>query len=226
MAERNSVMENMEKILKKIKNLLDLANNNPNEHEAMAAALKAQELMAKYNVDSSAIDSDKSEKEMHKAIYSNTGKHEMKKWKIGLAQIIARNFCCKVYFMDHGGKDVVFYGYKKDATIAVEVFRFLYDTGNKLAVRYYNKCKKEGRSTKGLMNTYLDGFCTGIKDVLDKQCTALMIVVPKEVEESYTEMAKGFGTFRNTISLSNDRRAYDDGRRDGKDTATARGIEG
>lgn len=37
----------MEKILNKIKNLLDLANNNPNENEAIAAALKAQELMAK-----------------------------------------------------------------------------------------------------------------------------------------------------------------------------------
>ena len=44
-----------EKILNKIKNLLDLANNNPNEHEALAAALKAQELMAKYGVDASAI---------------------------------------------------------------------------------------------------------------------------------------------------------------------------
>ena len=31
----------MEKILNKIKNLLDLANNNPNENEAIAAALKA-----------------------------------------------------------------------------------------------------------------------------------------------------------------------------------------
>ena len=32
----------MEKIIVKIQNLLDLANNNPNENEAVAAALKAQ----------------------------------------------------------------------------------------------------------------------------------------------------------------------------------------
>lgn len=215
----------MEKILNKIKNLLDLANNNPNENEAMAAALKAQELMAKYNIDSSAIDSDKSEKELYKAVWTDTGKHEMKKWKIGLAHIIARNFCCKVYFMDHGGKDVVFYGFKKDATVAIEVFKFLYVAGNKLAVKYYNKCKKEGKSTKGVMNTYLNGFCDGIKEVLDRQCTALMIVIPKEVEESYAEMSKGFGTMKSTLRISNDQRAYDEGRRDGKDTASARGIE-
>lgn len=218
-------MENMEKILNKIKNLLDLANNNPNEHEAMAAALKAQELMAKYDIDSSALDSDKSEKELYKAIVHDTGKHEMKKWKVNLARVIARNFCCKYYFITGDGMSVVFYGFKKDATIAAEVFKFLYAAGNKLAVRYYNQCKKEGRNTRGVMNTYLDGFCDGIKDVLDRQCTALMIVVPKEVEESYTEMSKDFRTMQNTIRMSNDRRAYDNGRRDGKDTATARGIE-
>lgn len=47
----------MEKILNKIKNLLDLANNNPNENEAIAAALKAQELMAKYNIELDQLDS-------------------------------------------------------------------------------------------------------------------------------------------------------------------------
>ena len=44
-------MENMERILEKIRRALALAGDNPNEHEALAAALKAQELMAKYNID-------------------------------------------------------------------------------------------------------------------------------------------------------------------------------
>ena len=44
-------MEKREKILKKIENLLALAGNNPSENEAIAAALKAQELMAKYNIE-------------------------------------------------------------------------------------------------------------------------------------------------------------------------------
>ena len=218
----------MEKILEKIKNLLDLANNNPNENEAMAAALKAQELMAKHGIDSSAIDSDESEKELYKAIYRDSGKHEMKKWKIGLAETIARNFCCKVWFRTISGHgiDVVFYGYKKDAKIAVEVFKFLYEMGNKLAVRYYNQCKKEGRNTKGIMNTYLIGFRDGIKDVLDRQCTALMLVIPKEVSDSYDEMTANWKSMKTSISMRNDERAYNEGRRDGKDAATARSIEG
>lgn len=218
------MVNNTEKVLNKIKNLLDLANNNPNENEAIAAALKAQELMAKYDITTADLDNG-DEEEMYQTVYRDSGKHEMKKWKYTLASVIAKNFRCKYYVLKNCGIDVVFYGYKKDAKIAVEVFKFLYESGNKFATRYYNKCKKENRNTRGIMNTYLMGFCAGIKDVLDKQCTALMIVVPKEVEDSFTEMTATFGTIKTTLRQSNDSRAYDEGRREGKNTATARGIE-
>lgn len=218
-------MENMEKMMEKIKNLLDLANKNPNENEALAAALKAQELMAKYHIEMADI-SDQKDEEMYKAEYQDTGKHEMKKWKNGLAAVISQNFCCKYYIIDLGSrKNIVFYGYKKDAKIALEVFKFLYEVGNKFAVRYYNKCKKEGRSTQGVMNTYLIGFRDGIKEVLGKQCTALMIVTPKEVEDSFAEMTKNFKRSSSTIRRANDPKAYEEGKRDGKDTIKARTLE-
>lgn len=218
-------MENLEKMMEKIKNLLDLANNNPNEHEALAAALKAQELMAKYHIEMADI-SDGSDEEMYEAQYEDTGKHEMKKWKNGLAAIISQNFCCKYYIMDLGSrKNIVFYGYKKDAKIALEVFKFLYEVGNKFAVKYYNKCKKEGKDTKGVMNTYLLGFKDGIKEVLGKQCTALMIITPKEVEDSFAEMSKNWRRSTSTIHYSQDSKAYGQGKRDGKDTIAARTLE-
>ena len=115
----------MEKILNKIKNLLDLANNNPNENEAIAAALKAQELMAKYNIELDQLDSKEKTREIVKEVYYQSGKHEMRKWKIGLAVIIAQNFRCKTYFVS-SSNDVVFYGYKEDAKIALQVFTYLY----------------------------------------------------------------------------------------------------
>lgn len=214
----------MEKILNKIKNLLDLANNNPNENEAIAAALKAQELMAKYNIELDQLDDKKETREIVKEIYHQSSKHEMKKWKIGLAAIIAQNFRCKTYFL--GGKDVVFYGFKEDAKIALEVFTYLYEIGNKFAVRYYNKCKKEGKETRGVMNTYLVGFRDGVAEVLEKQCTALMIVTPKEVTESYDEMSKGWKKMKSTLRLSGDTSAYSNGKSDGRDMTTARSIEG
>lgn len=214
----------MEKILNKIKNLLDLANNNPNENEALAAALKAQELMAKYNVELDQLDNKQETREIVKEVYHQSGKHEMRKWKIGLANIIAKNFRCKVYFINK--QDVVFYGYKEDAKIALQVFTYLYEIGNKFAVRYYNKCKKEGRDTQGVMNTYLIGFRDGAAEVLGKQCTALMIVTPKEVTESFDEMAKNWKTSTTTVKMSGDAAAYSNGKSDGRNMATARNIEG
>lgn len=67
----------MEKILNKIKNLLDLANN-PNENEAIAAALKAQELMAKYNIELDQLDDKKETREIVEEIYHQSDKHEMR----------------------------------------------------------------------------------------------------------------------------------------------------
>jgi hypothetical protein len=222
---RYMTMENREKILKKIENLLSLAGNNPSENEAIAAALKAQELMAKYNIEFADVEGKGAKDTIGTETYMpKKNCHYVRKWRYTLSQIIAKNFCCKTYSVNR--EAIVFYGYEKDAKIAAEVFGFLFETGNKLANRYYLKCKKEGRETKGVLNTYLVGFCEGIREVLDKQCTALMIVTPKEVEEAYEEYSKNFRTCNNRLSISSDKRAYSEGKADGKATATARGIEG
>lgn len=218
-------MTNMDKIIEKISKLLAVANNTgATESEAIQAALMAQKLMAKYNIELDQVDSKPEQREIVKEIYRQSGKHEMKKWKIGLSSIVAQNFRCKVYFIN--GQDVIFYGYKEDAKIALQVFSFLYEVGNKLAVRYYNKCKKEGIETRGVMNTYLAGFRQGVADVLEKQCTALMIVTPQEVTESFDEMTKGFSRISGNIRTNGNGQAYSAGKRDGRDIANSRSIEG
>ncbi len=219
------MMESREKILEKIEKLLALAGNNPSENEAISAALKAQELMAKYNIELAEIQGEPETQKIVEETYTPKANcHYVRKWRYTLSNIIAKNFCCKTYSINRDA--IAFYGYEKDAKIAVEVFKFLFETGNKLANRYYLKCKKEGKETKGVLNTYLAGFCDGIKEVLDKQCTALMIVIPKEVEEAYSEHSKGFKHFSANLVISSDGRAYSEGKVDGKATATARGIEG
>ena len=212
-------MENMEKIVEKIKNLLDLAGNNPNENEALAAALKAQELMAKYHVQLADVSGERSEKIVSELcdIRRVSGNS---KWKVFLAEILAENFSCKCYLC---GPNIVFYGYEKDAKIARDVFLFLYKTGVKLARKQYYVAKKQGRYTKYVMNTYLIGFCAGIKEVLGKQCTALMVVVPEKVKEGYTKL--GLRQAQRNIRTSKDSTDYDQGVRDGKDTVNSRALE-
>ncbi len=213
-----------EKIMNKIRNLLDLSNNNPNENEAIAAALKAQELMAKYDIELEQLDDKPETREITEEVYRQSGKHEMRKWKWGLAGIIAKNFRCKYYAINKA--DIVFYGYKEDAKIALSVFTYLYETGNKLALKYYYQVKKSGENTKGVMNTYLLGFRDGVKSVLEKQCTALMIVTPTEVVESFEEMTKDFGKMNTSLSvLGRSNKAYSEGKTDGKNMASARALE-
>lgn len=215
------------KIIEKIKKLLEMTEaNGASENEAMIAALKAQKLMAEYNIDMIDIqDEHKATDEIgEETVDISDNGHQVSKWKGRLASIIATNFRCKVYL--HGSKAVVFYGCKTDAKIAGDVFKFLFKTGGKLANKYYNLCRKEGKSTRGVLNAYLVGYCQGIADVLEKQCVALMIITPPEVEAGWKEKSKHFRTTNNTLRISADERAYEYGRSDGRSVANARSIEG
>ena len=46
-----------EKIIQTIRKVLELSKNNPSEEEAKSAALKAQELLAKYHIDMKEVES-------------------------------------------------------------------------------------------------------------------------------------------------------------------------
>jgi len=214
-------MENIN-IADKIRKLLELSNNNPSEHEAIAAELKAQELMAKYDLTLEQVKHEPKSKKIIETVYYHTGKHEMKKWKYRLASTISNNFRCKTLM--YGRDEVAFYGYEDDAKIALQVFTYLYEAGNRLAVRYYNQCRKNGEMTKGVMNTYLMGFNNGISSVLEKQCKALMIITPQEVIDSFEEKTKGWKTSTVSVSAQKNSAAFNAGKRDGIDVANARSI--
>lgn len=120
-----------------------------------------------------------------------------------------------------------------DAEIAAETFKFLFQTGNKAATNYYNKLRnnavRDGRffNGKGIKNCFLIGYLEGIEEELEKQCTALMIVIPKKVEDKYTEKSKNFHRMQNkglnTTSYYGDQ-SREEGRRAGKDTMSSRKI--
>lgn len=181
-----------EKIIEKIKKVLELSRNNPSEAEAQAAALKAQQLMAQYHISMSEIDDITDIENIVEEVVNVGGG---KKWKYSLAHVVARNFRCRYFF--YGRWAVVFYGYETDAKIAAETFKYLFKVGNKAASSFYNQLRNEAKENhiyfngKGIMNNYVIGYVSGIKAALDKQCTALMIVVPKEVNEKCDDKLKG-----------------------------------
>lgn len=86
--------------------------------------------------------------------------------------------------------------------------------------------KKELGTTKGVYNSFILGFLKGIKEALDKQCTALMIVTPKEVKESYAELSKTFTKFISSeVKTSRfDTSAFSSGVKEGKNAIQARQL--
>lgn len=213
--------DKIEKVLEKIKKLLALAGNNPSEAEAMAAALKAQELMAEYNV---TVTDEEEKIEMSEAGF-HTGVDN--NWKYILADVVADNFRCKSYWI--GKRRIMFYGYKSDCEIATQVFEFLFKTCKKRTNQVADKAYNETGTSKGVRFSYSRGFVAGVKEALDAQCTALMIVTPPEVKESFANMCEEHG-FK---TMGGYRTGYDGidpstfnlGKTDGKDSIRARSIE-
>lgn len=215
-----------EKVIEKIRKLLEMTTENGcSENEAMVAALKAQKLMAEYDLELIDIKEKNTTEEIGEEAVDTTVKvHASTKWKLGLAVTIAKNFRCKVF--TQGTNLVIFYGYKSDAKIAGNVFKFLFETGTKLGMKYYKQLCKEGKNTRGAANTYLTGFCKGIEEVLGKQCKALMIVTSPEVEESWKEKSAHMRSKSSKLNCSSDKTHFEQGRVDGRMTANARSLEG
>ena len=216
-------MGDKKQIIEKIKKIMALSENNPNQNEAISAALKAQKLMAKFHIEESELGEELTESKIDSMECVVNGKTQ--KWRLQLAVVLAKNFRCKIY-LNNG--NVTFYGYEEDVKICSEVFYSLYKIGVKLSDKLKRETRKESGTAKGIRNTFCMGYVAGIKSELEKQCTALMIVIPKEVNEEYNKMSMkmNFKDKSTAVKISSDRNVYNKGFQSGKDAVRQRGIEG
>ena len=202
-----------EHIMKKIEKLLAL-QNSPNEHEALSASLMAQKLLAKYNIDIEKIRGETDEAIDETEVFVDTGN----KWKYNLANVIADNYRCKVYYL--GFEKIVFRGYRTDIIVARRVYAYLFSVGKKLGKEYVKKHKEEYGYTEGIYNSYCKGFINGIKKELEKQCTALELYCPSKVENDWKIFSKKMKGVNTEINLK-DIEAYEQGEYDGKNSVYA-----
>lgn len=216
--------EKVEKILDKVKKLLALAGNNPSEEEAKSAALKAQKLIAEYNLNVTDLGEEADEEPLVFRYYE-TGVD--KAWKYDLSMVVARNFRCRVTWI--GKRKLSFYGFKTDAEVACEVFEFLFKTCEKRSRYTADNAYRDYGCSKGVYYSFSTGFVNGISEELNRQCTALMIVESPKVAEGYTAWAEGH--VKKFEVKRRDRHDFDpahykNGKIEGKSTIQARGIEG
>ena len=208
-----------ETLIKKINNLLALADTSRNNSEAEArnAYRKAQALIAEYNLNMDELEQNEEHIVLMPATHSNN-----EGYRTRLAMVLAQNFRCRAMMR---GNTVNFLGYKTDAEVCVKVFNSAYRLSHNKGLKLERAARKAGLSTRGVANSYWIGFCNGLKEVLDEQCRALMIIVPDEVDNELKERAGGTyrGGMRNTGMRSEQ---YMQGRQDGRDHMRAHYIEG
>lgn len=214
--------EDMEKVIRRITKLLALADleHNPSENEAISASLAAQKLLAKYNLSMADVTGEKREEDIEQVVADvGTGN----KWKYDLSVAVADNYACKTF--SHGAEMIVFYGYKADVLIARRVFTYLFKVGNRLANQYVKKYRDEQwGSAAGIYNSFVSGFTAGVRKELEKQCTALALVVQPEVEEAWNVYSASFKTVNRSVAAIDDM-AYREGIIEGKRALNAQYLE-
>ncbi|TWO89677.1 DUF2786 domain-containing protein [Bacillus velezensis] len=222
-----------ESIIKKIRGLLAIANDNKSDEESQSAFLLAQKLMIKHDISSGEITERYAEQEIVKG--QATAYKRLFWWERSLARIIADNFKVEFYYNNkrfdgeqRRKKTVIFFGYDNDVQLAKEMFVLAYDAIQFYSKRFINSYYDEEyatrtvKKTNDLKNSYMKGFLDGLKERFAEQLRqmkeeyGLMVIKPKEVSDAYKELSKSFGTAR-AIQVPDieEMFAYSSGHRDG-----------
>jgi hypothetical protein len=176
------------KIIERIHKLLALSESS-NSHEAELAMLKAQELLVKHKLSLKEV---KEFKIVNSAIKENITKitFTKAKWKANLAQLIADNFSCYLFFKTRQTNTITFFGREEDITVCNIILEYAIDCISSAVKRLKYQYTREGYSTKGLENDYALGFIVGLAQKFEEQKRAnqewgLVLVKDKEVTEAY-----------------------------------------
>lgn len=215
-------MTDMNKIADKIQKLLNLAGNNPNEEEAQAALLKAQKLMAQYNVDLESLGDGK--KELKCSLELTKVKANPRDNQVYI--IIANAFACKPIISC--GRHLMFFGREDNAKAAKSCMEFIHkimEQGIRRVCKEYG-LKSSERGASDIYNGYAKGFIEGLRETVGAQTVALAVVVPEDVKEAFSKRFPSTKSYEGKgASLDPSYQdAYHQGKQDGRSAMDRRSL--
>lgn len=221
-----------EECMEKVRKLLALSESS-NESEAMAALVKAKELMAKHMIERSEVEGPTMAGEEVKLMFTGTTFSKRRNpWTIDLAAVIGANFRCEPGRRQEKGKqtnEVFFLGLESDAEACKEIFGY----AMRSVVDGINEIQKRGKQAgldaydrSDMSNGYGFGFVRGLADAFDEQKNSgeegrrydLAMSVPMEVRDfvdrgGYKRSGGDFsGRARGRMDVASWTRGYEDGR--------------
>lgn len=147
-----------EKILEKIRKLLRLSGSD-NEHEAAAAAAKAQQLLSEHNLTIGNITPEQAAKEFTASHARRKTRQRLEHWAHNLAAGVASAFDCKYYHKLTTG-ETVFVGCGPDPDVCGWTYGYLYKALLALASAHMHGPAKRLRANSSKVaarNSYLSG---------------------------------------------------------------------
>lgn len=222
-------------IIKKIKGLIAIANDEKNDEESQSAFIMAQKLMMKHNIaQSDVMDAQQSKEVSNGAV---TVYKQLKWWETTLATIISENFRVKWYYANKTlegerrvKRRITFLGFESDIELAKEMYILAYDVlvhyAKDFVDDYYKDStwlKRDKATTVALKDSYMKGFLHAMNEKFEEQVAqmqqeyGLMVLVPAEVKEAYDVMfpPKSKGLYYRPPNVQNSN-AYHQGYKHGK----------
>jgi len=182
-------------IIEKIKKLLSLSENNPNEHEAAAAAEKARELLEAHDL--SMLDCKEKLEEVTER-HLDTGKKNVPLWISQLAVIVSEHFnCLSIVYKEEGeSKVIIFIGSATDIAVTEYVYTYLMKTIVKLSD---SQCLPSNINARRYKESFKIGVVMGLRKNLEtmrkahdnlanattKAKTGELIVIKKDAVAEY-----------------------------------------
>ncbi len=201
-----------QKIINKVKGLLDIAKDSNQDEETQTAFLLAQKLMVKYGIKKSSIQDQ--QRPVEYGVLERCQKLSLLKQR--LANVIADNF--KVLFVRTGSFypnkhfQYNFYGYSNDVELAKNIYflavKIIQYRTKKYLNNYYLKTgvARNRKLTSFLKINYIHGFILGLEKRLNDQTKKYDLMVkpdkelfkrlgparPKSTKVSYNYKSKSF----------------------------------
>lgn len=190
-------MKDLEKVITKIKNLIELAQDK-DDQEGIQSMLLARKLMLKHGIEQSQLDIKQSEVIEGMATMSKN----VSWWQKILATVVQDNFRVKVYIdRSYKNSSIVFMGMTDDVEIAKAIYEQLttmIDHYSNVFINRHYATTMENRNrsrTTLLKKSYISGFINGLKKALKEQTSELMeqyemvLVTPREVVDAYNNLS-------------------------------------
>ena len=211
-----------QKIINKVKGLLDIAKDSNQDEETQTAFLLAQKLMVKYGIKKSSIQDQ--QRPVEYGVLERCQKLSLLKQR--LANVIADNF--KVLFVRTGSFypnkhfQYNFYGYSNDVELAKNIYflavKIIQYRTKKYLNNYYLKtgASRNRKLTAFLKRNYIYGFITGLETRLNDQTKKYDLMVKPD-----DEVVKRLGPTRSMddkVSCNYKSKSFKKGFKDGYNT--------